>query len=110
MPPGSVPVEAVADGVRVAVRLTPKASRAGFAGIGLDAEGRSFLKVRVHAPAQNGKANAALVKLLAGLWGLPPWRLNVIAGLKDRRKTVHVSGDPKSLVEHLKKWIGSQHV
>ena len=94
----------------MAVRLTPKASRAGFAGIGLDAEGRSFLKVRVHAPAHGGKANAALVKLLAGMWGLPPSRVNVIAGLKDRRKTVHVSGDPNTLVEHLKKCIGSPHV
>jgi hypothetical protein len=110
LPPAGLPVEAVADGVRVSVRLTPKASRAGFAGIELDAAGRSFLKVRVHAPAQGGKANAALVKLLAGIWGLPRSRLNIIAGLKDRRKTVHVSGDPKTLVEHLKEWIETQNV
>ena len=98
----------MADGVRVAVRLTPKASHAGVAGIGLDAAGRCFLKVRVHAPAQGGKANAALVKLLAALWGLAPSRLSVVAGHKDRRKTVLVSGAPDALVKRLQEWIGSQ--
>lgn len=98
----------MADGVRVAVRLTPKASHAGVAGIGLDAAGRRFLKVRVHAPAQGGKANAALVKLLAALWGLAPSRLSVVAGHKDRRKTVLVSGAPDALAKRLQEWIGSQ--
>ncbi len=104
------PFEAVADGVRVAVRLTPKAARVGFAGIGLDAAGRPFLKLRVHAPAQGGKANTALVKLLAGLWKLPPSRLSIVAGAKDRRKTVHVSGDAEALLKRLQDWIGNQDV
>ena len=62
------------------------------------------------APAEGGKANAALVKLLAREWGVAPSRIGIVAGAKDRRKTVHVAGDTPALVERLKKWIEKQNV
>ncbi len=108
MPP-KPPIEAARDGVRVAVRVTPKASRAGCAGVGVDAAGRGFLIVRVTAPAERGKANAALVKFLAKAWGLPPSRLSVVSGVHDRRKTICVAGDPSALLNRLKHWIESQN-
>ena len=100
----------MADGLRVQLRVSPKAARAGIAGLGVDAAGRAFLKVRVNAPAEGGKANAALVKLLAREWGVAPSRIGIVAGAKDRRKTVHVAGDTPALVERLKKWIEKQNV
>ncbi len=107
MPP-KPPIEAAPGGVRVAVRVSPKASRAGYAGIGVDAAGRGFLKLRVNAPAQAGKANAALVKLLATAWGLPRSRLSVVSGAKDRRKTIFVAGDASALLNRLSHWIEGQ--
>lgn len=107
MPP-KPPIEAAPGGVRVAVRVSPKASRAGYAGVGVDAAGRGFLKLRVNAPAQAGKANAALVKLLARAWGLPRSRLSVVSGGKDRRKSIFVAGDPSALLNRLSHWIEGQ--
>ncbi len=110
MPQASLPFAVADGGVRVALRVTPKASRPGIAGAGRDAAGRAFLKVRVGAPAQGGKANAAVIKLLAGAWDVPRSRICVVAGAKDRRKTLHVAGETEALLERLSRWFGSQDV
>ena len=99
------PIEPVAEGVRVALKVTPKAARAGVTGVETDAAGRAVLKVRVTAPAEGGKANAALVKLLAKAWKLPKGALKVVAGGKDRRKTLLVEGDPAELAPRLTAWL-----
>ncbi len=70
----------------------------------LDAAGRPHLLVRVSAPPERGKANAAVVKLLAKAWGVPPSRLSVVAGVRGRRKTVHVAGNAPWLLERLGEW------
>ncbi len=105
----SPPFEATRDGVRIAVKVTPKASRAGIAGIGFDADGRAFLKLRVNAPPEGGKANAAVIKLLARAWKVAPSRLTVIAGAKDRRKTLRLAGDGPALVSFLEEWFENQN-
>ena len=74
--------EAAPGGVRVTLRVTPKASRAGAAGLAVDARGRHYVKLRVNAPAQDGKANAALLKLLAKQWGLARSNLRIIGGAR----------------------------
>ena len=57
---------AVADGgVRLAVRLTPRASRNCVDGIARDVEGRPILKLRLVAPPVEGAANDALIAFLA---------------------------------------------
>lgn len=99
------PLAPVRDGVRVALKVTPRASRAGFAGMEVDAAGAAYLKLRVNAPAEGGKANAQILKLLAGLWELPRSRLSIASGARSRRKTVHVAGDPPELMILLTRWI-----
>ncbi len=99
-----LPVEAVADGVRVTLRVTPRASRNRIDRVRLDAAGRPHLLVRVSAPPERGKANAAVVKLLAKAWGVPRSRLSVAAGVRGRCKTVHVAGDASWLLERLGDW------
>ena len=106
----NLPFAAAAGGVRVAVRVTPRASRPGIAGVGVDTAGRTFLKVRVGAPPEGGKANAALTKLLAAAWDVPRSCVRVVSGAKDRRKTVHVAGDAPALVERLRRSIASEDV
>ncbi len=76
------PIERVAAGVRVALKVTPKAARAGVTGVETDAAGRAVLKVRVNSAPEGGKANAALIKLLAKAWRLPKGALKVVAGAK----------------------------
>ncbi len=99
------PLRAVADGVEVRVRLTPKASRAGVAGLVAEADGGARLKVAVTAAPEAGRANAALVALLAKEWDLPKTSLTVTAGATDRRKTITVAGEPRALAARLAAWI-----
>ena len=52
----------------------------------------------VTAVAEGGKANAAVVKLLSQAWGIGKSQFSVIAGAADRRKTLHLAGDPAALL------------
>lgn len=103
-PPIASPVRTVADGVTVAVRLTPKAGADRIDGVVMETAA-SALKARVTAAPESGKANAALLKLLAKHWKLPKSAMTVASGAKDRRKTVHVAGDPDLLAARLDRWI-----
>ena len=63
-----------------------------------EADGGVALKAAVTAPPEDGKANAALVALLAKAWRVPKSAISVIAGASDRRKTLLVEGDPTLLL------------
>lgn len=69
------------------VRVVPSASRSEIVG----SEGGT-LKIRIAAPPVKGKANKALVKLLAKTLGVSGSQVEILSGHKTRRKTVRVSG------------------
>jgi uncharacterized protein YggU (UPF0235/DUF167 family) len=72
--------------VRLRVKVVPGASRDEIAGWLGDA-----LKVRVVAPPERGRANAAVEALLAGALSLPRECVRVVAGLTSARKIVAVA-------------------
>ncbi len=72
---------------RLRVRLTP---RARCDALGEWREG--VLLVRVAAPPVDGKANEALVGLLAGALGVPKRDVTIVAGAASRDKAVEVAG------------------
>jgi hypothetical protein len=90
----------------VDLRLQPGASRARVDGLAVLDDGATVLKVRVTEPPEDGKANAALIKLLAKAWKLPKSALSLVAGHTDRRKTLAVAGDPAALQRALESWLG----
>ena len=100
-----LPIRKLADGVAVPVRLTPKAASSRIDGVAADAAGRTALKARVTAAPESGKANAALLALLAKYWKLPKSSLSIVGGAKDRSKIVHVAGDPAALERRLAEWL-----
>lgn len=106
---GQVPFTASADGIRLAVRLTPKASTAGITGLAGEADGGVALKVAVNAPPEDGKANTALLRLLAQQLRVPRSDLAIVLGATQRHKVVHIAGDAKSLAskldEVLRPWL-----
>ena len=55
-----------------------------------DADGA--LRIRLQAPAREGRANAALVELLAARLGVPKSALRIERGLTGRRKLVSIEG------------------
>jgi uncharacterized protein (TIGR00251 family) len=97
---------AAADGVVVAVRLTPKGGRDAVEGVEQLADGRAVLKARVRAAPSEGEANAALVKLLARTLDVAPRDLELVAGATARVKRVRVTGDPVALATALERLSG----
>ncbi len=91
------------------IRLTPKAARSRIEGVGAGADGTAVLKVAVTAPPEKGKANAAMIKLLAKAWRLPKTSMAITAGATARRKTLLVTGDGKALVARLNRWMEGRH-
>ena len=83
----------VTDGLRLAVRLTPKAGRDGIEGLKPTADGSVELAVKVTAVPENGKANDALLRLLAKRLKLPVSSLQLVAGATDRHKQILIGGD-----------------
>jgi uncharacterized protein len=84
--------------VRVRVRLTPRASANRLAGLIADPDGGIALKIMVTAAAEQGKANDALIALLAKTWRLAKSDISIVAGASDRRKTLHVAGAAPQLL------------
>ena len=98
------PFSVAPDGVRVAVRLTPRARRNRVEGLAAEAGGGAALKVSVTAVPEDGKANAALIALLAKEWRVPRSSIAITRGMTDRHKVLHVAGAPAELLGRLEAW------
>jgi uncharacterized protein (TIGR00251 family) len=84
-------------GLILALRVTPKSARDEVTGLYRGADGEAALAVKVTAPPDKGKANKAVIALLAAWAGLPKSAFEVVTGETDRRKSVLVSGNPARL-------------
>jgi len=82
-----IPVRETTAGVTFRIRVVPRASRCGPAGIWDDA-----WRLRITAPPVEGKANEACIELLAELLGVKRARVTITAGHASRTKTVAVKG------------------
>lgn len=60
-----------------------------------------MLRVRVKAVPDKGKANAAVIALLAKALDVPKTAVTLVSGDTARHKTVAVEGDPAELVRRL---------
>ena len=100
------PWTVTADGLLLAVRLTPKGGRDGVDGLEQLADGRNVLKVRVRAQASEGEANAALVKLVARTLDVAPREVELAAGAASRIKRLKIVGSGPALAAALEKICG----
>lgn len=90
------------DHLRLRVRLTPNGRRDSIDGIEQDADGQSHLKARVTAVPEDGKANKALIALLAKRLGLPKSSISFISGETSRKKILRLDGEPEDITIRLK--------
>ena len=93
--PGAVTV--TADGIRLRVRLTPRAARDGLDGRDRLADGTEVFVARVRAVPEKGAANAAVLQLLAEAFGVPKRRVHLLSGETARLKLLAIDGDPAEL-------------
>lgn len=84
-------------GIEIAVRATPKGGRDSVDGAKADANGASWLSVRVSAPADDGKANKAVAKLLARHFGVAASDVVLASGATARLKRFRITGDAAAL-------------
>ena len=75
------------------MRAQPNASKDAIEGLGEEASGQRYLKVRIRAVPEKGKANAAIEMLLAKTLGIPKSAVSVENGETQRIKTVLISAD-----------------
>jgi len=71
--------------VKIRVKVTPN-SKVNE----VTREGDIFL-VRVKEPAKEGKANRAVIKLLAGYFGVPQRQIDISSGFSSRNKIIDVT-------------------
>lgn len=92
--------QATGAGVRLRIWLTPKADRDVLAGVRTGVAGQ-MLMARVRAVPEQGKANAALLHLVAKTLGRPQKAVTIESGASSRQKSLFVGGDPSELITRL---------
>lgn len=100
------PWTAVANGVAIDVRLTPRGGRDAIEGIESRADGRAVLKARVRAAPSDGEANAALRRLIADALGVAPRHVTVVSGATSRTKRLRVAGNAAAIIAALRSLAG----
>ena len=77
----------VPDGCTLTIRLHPGSRKNAVTGVHAEA-----VKIALTAPPVDGKANEALIAFLAETLHLPRARINIVAGLTSRSKTLRITG------------------
>jgi len=85
----------------VALRVQPRARRTTLE------NSQGTLKAAVTAAPEDGKANDAVIALLAETWHLPKSSFGIVRGASARTKTVSVAGEPGVLADRIARWMES---
>jgi len=99
-PPLDAAVSQGKGGIYIAVHAQPGAKRPQLRGMHGEA-----IKIAISQAAQDGKANAAIVKAIAEALDVPKAAVEITSGLASRQKRVFVSGDAETLKQRLAGWL-----
>lgn len=86
------------DDLILSVRLTPGATREEVGGVWTDEKGAHWLSARVRAVPEKGKANAALIALLAKRLDWPRSAISLESGDTNRLKRLRIKGGGEALL------------
>jgi len=95
------PIERSEHGIVFSVRLTPRGGRDAVDAWSRAADGSAYLKVRVAAVPEDGRANAALIALVAKTLDVARSAVSIAGGHSARLKRLEVDGDGPRLSAHL---------
>ena len=90
-----------ASGVTVTLRVQPRAKRSTLV------HGPDNLRVAVNAPPIDGRANDAVIVLLAETWRLPKSAFSIVKGTTSRSKTIAIAGEPTAIARRISAWAAS---
>lgn len=95
-----LPITDSRDGARFPVRVVPRASRTALAGIVGEGD-HAALKVALHAPPMEGRANAALIEFIATLLQVRRADVAIAGGERSRAKTILVRGRTAAEIQQI---------
>ena len=93
-------------GLELRVRVTPRATLESVGGMVETGQGMA-IAVRVRAAPQDGEANAAVERLIAGWLGIPGSAVGLVSGARSRVKALQVAGEAGQLAARVQSRIGS---
>ncbi len=82
-----IPFRKTKKGISLQVRVQPRSSRRGIAGLIGDA-----VKIRVHAPPVGGAANDELIEVLAAAFGVKKPAIRIASGHSAHHKIIEIDG------------------
>jgi uncharacterized protein (TIGR00251 family) len=91
-----------ASGVLIELSVQPRARRTALACVS------GVLKAAVTAPAEDGKANAAVIELLAREWRLAKSAMEVVRGATARRKVLAIGGQTDEVAAQITRWLAQR--
>ncbi len=83
----SIPFTRTRDGIRIEVKVEPRSSKKGLAGVL-----GNKLKVKLTSPPVDGAANEQLVEVLAEAFGIKKTAVKIIRGQSSKNKVVELTG------------------
>lgn len=102
----SLPLREMGSATEIRVKVTPRAGRDEIAGIVAGAEGTAWLAVRLRSAPTDGRANAALLRLMAETLTVPASKIAVVAGAAARWKRLRIESDPGEVASRLARLLG----
>jgi hypothetical protein len=78
-------IKQVKNGIQLSVRVTPRSAKDQVEGI--EAQ---HIKIRLRAAPEKGKANEAIIKILADFFDIAPSQISIISGQTSRIKKVFI--------------------
>ncbi len=94
-----MPFKITESGLLVNIRLAPKARDNKIIGITDIADSKKAVKVSVNAIPEDGKANKALIALLAKTWKIPKTSMSLVSGHTNKNKTLLIEGGGEDIKE-----------
>ena len=82
----------MAEGVRIAVQITPNAKKTEVVG-----ETEGLLRIKLHAPPVDGKANEALIRYIADAINIPQSCVRITHGFTGRKKLLEIRASNQSV-------------
>ena len=77
--------------MEIFVQVLPKSSHNEIVGLTTDMLGDKWLKVKITAAPEKGKANSALRKFLSKEWGIPASAIQIIKGELSSKKRLRIA-------------------
>lgn len=84
----NIPYKKTKEGVLISVKVEPRSSAKGFAGV-LDG---TMIKIKLTAPPSDGAANRQLIELISEATGIRKSQIEIIKGFSSKKKVIAIKG------------------